>query len=1131
MGTAFFMVDSYAVVPGSFSIENLDTPYYKFDYNTSILELFPPLPADISSLEICYRRSFFIPTKRYEKIHFTEEDGFTLTRPIDFKEKNEDKYLSDVVDLGGINYSGTFGRGVTAGNNQGMSMNSNLNLQFSGYVTDSIKVTAAITDNSIPFQPEGNTQRLQEFDQVFMKFEKNKQMVMLGDHEIFRPEGYFLNFYKRAQGIYHKGTWIDNEKVQLKTTEGISVAKGKFNRNTISPKDGNQGPYRLSTQEANLFFVVIANSERIYIDGELLRRGENMDYVIDYNTAEITFMPKRPINKDLRIIAEFESLDRNYVNPLIVQSTEITLKKKFKSYFNFYQNQDVGNQPINVDLTDADKAYLASIGDSIQYAYIPNESAVAFDRERILYRKIDTIVNGQLFTDIYIRNTDPTVTSYQVGFSYTGPFTGDYTLGGDQTNGKVYVWVAPVDGQSQGEYSAVQRLVTPKKQQMMNLGAAYDISEEQQLAAEVSLTNNDPNRFSDIGDDDHQGLGWAVDYNAHFKLHKTDSIKSKKKRGILIKAHVENLDDKFQPVVRYRNPEFERDWGGTNQADYSSAKEWLTKISTAYQTHVMQINLQNETYSRDTNFSGMRNTLSAYFRDKGWNLSTNSSLMTANRIGDVQQYFRPKFNAVKSWSDFHQLSLSAGWQREHNEIKTDQDSLELSSYSFDILETEISMGEPSSISGRFKLLQRKNRKAEREGFIDQDLANNFTMDLNIRRLKNQNLTFTGTYRQLTTYLPDSSVSTYLSSTSIGRLQYSGLLFKKMINQSLNYEIGTGQEQKNTYFYTEVAAGQGQYYWNDYNGDSIQQLNEFEIALYQDQAKYIRILSPTNEFVNARFLNFNYSLTINPTSLIKKPKNTFQKIINNFSTMTSIQVSNKVLDDQTLDIYNPLFRPDEDTSLVFANNTINNLIYYNKNNSEWGLTYNYRTNTSHQILNFGLESRQKKENIFSTRLKLSSSINWKNDLNFIEDRSHTYAEAFSNRNYNLEGHSFTSTLNYNKGTSFRSSLSGQYRNSDNTSGTEYMNSISLSLDGRYNLSNKSNMLLKFTMDRIESDAIPNTTLGYVMLSGLVPGTNYLWNINYSQKVFNNLEMLIEYNGRKPAESKIIHVGNFTMRAVF
>ena len=70
-------------------------------------------------------------------------------------------------------------------------------------------------------------------------------------------------------------------------------------------QEGVQGPYRLQGQNGEAYITVIANSERVYFDGRLLTRGFDYDYVIDYNSAEITFTPYLLVTRYNRMRVDF----------------------------------------------------------------------------------------------------------------------------------------------------------------------------------------------------------------------------------------------------------------------------------------------------------------------------------------------------------------------------------------------------------------------------------------------------------------------------------------------------------------------------------------------------------------------------------------------------------------------------------------------------------------------------------------------------------------------------------------------------------------------------------------------------------------------------------------------------------
>ena len=387
-------LDSIAIAIGSLVLDSIPPTDYEIDYVHSRLIWRPGAPRPADSVQVRYRRLPLMLDKVYSHKKASLIDHNIAMGSYRYDGATANAGSSNFVNFNAIDYNGNYGRSLSVGNNQDVVLNSQFNLQLNGYILDSVRIEAAITDNNIPFQPEGNTQRLQEFDKMYVTFEKGRHKLTAGDYNMERPASYFLNYNKRVQGLAYEGTVLKTNKVENRLTLNGSMAKGQFTRNIFQGIEGNQGPYKLQGENGEQYFIVLAGTERVFIDGELMTRGEDQDYVINYNTAEITFMPRRMITKDRRIQVDFEYQARNYLNTLLFVSDELKVGNRWTFRFNAYSNQDARNQSFVQSLTADQKAFLGTIGDNIDQAYYTTEALDTFAANKILYRKTGTTVNN-----------------------------------------------------------------------------------------------------------------------------------------------------------------------------------------------------------------------------------------------------------------------------------------------------------------------------------------------------------------------------------------------------------------------------------------------------------------------------------------------------------------------------------------------------------------------------------------------------------------------------------------------------------------------------------------------------------------------------------------------------------------
>ena len=108
--------------------------------------------------------------------------------------------------------------------------------------------------------------------------------------------------------------------------------------------------------------------------------------------------------------------------------------------------------------------------------------------------KISITVEEKTYS-VYEYSTIPEEAIYRVNFSFVGSNGGNYIQINSVANGRVYQWVDPINGVAQGDYAPVSKLITPQKQQMLSLGADYNLSQTFNSRFEIALSNKDLNTF------------------------------------------------------------------------------------------------------------------------------------------------------------------------------------------------------------------------------------------------------------------------------------------------------------------------------------------------------------------------------------------------------------------------------------------------------------------------------------------------------------------------------------------------------------------------------------------------------------------------------------------------------------
>lgn len=1091
----------------------IDDSLYSIDFVKAIIEWKGELPVEVTVRYRILSFDFSTVYTHKDSSLLRSKDSLQFKNPYLFSAKNGNS--SDLFQSSGINRTGSVSRGVLFGNNQNLSVNSTLNLQLSGKISEDIEILASISDDNIPIQPAGNTQQLQDFDQVYIQLFSKDWKLTAGDFWLKRPQSYFLNYNKRAQGASYEWRKMDfSERADtsfFSTRLSLAVSKGKFARNVLQGIENNQGPYRLKGAENEPFIIVLSGTEIVYIDGEMLKRGQENDYIIDYNTAEITFTSNRMITKDKRIVVEFQYSDKNYARSIIESSNKFTYNK-WDFSLNIFSEQDAKNQPLQQELNDADKEILFNAGDNPLLMLSNGVDSVGQDNNSVLYKALDTLGYA-----IYQYSTDVNAAYYKIIFSDVGAGNGNYIQLENSPFGRVYGWVAPdtVAGQlvKNGRYEPVKVLISPKKRQMVTLGVGRKLNENWTTNVEIALSNYDANTFSTLDAADNQGLG--IKYNL---IGKKKFTANKIWNNSL---QIETVAKNFQQIERFRDVEFTRNWNAPN---LPLGDQYIGSYQTQFSTKGGSLRYGVNGFVQPDVYQGLKQE---YTIQSSQFLETNimgSYLRSSGAINS--RFYRHKASVKKELSNTFQL----GYLDEVEINRFEQgDSLAFGSYAF--YDYQFFIANADSTINRFKLFYRERIDL---GLFQNELtqaarALNPGLEVSLIKSTNNQFIFRTNYRKLTIN-PNVASTQQPDNTLLNRVEYRARWLNGGITSNFFYEFGSGLELRREFAYIEVPAGQGIYYWVDYNDNGIKELDEFEIAQFPDQAIYIRVTTPSSSYIKVFSTQVSEVLAINPKSFLTS-KSKWIGFINRFNLQTSLRTERKTTLEDVWDNLNPFLITIPDSSLQSINNSMRQSVFFNRINPKFGLEYTYLQLNTKSLLFTGFDERNRVQHEYKLRYNFDNSNTVL--VTVEQEQKYNKSDFAPSRTYDLDIVNYGLKWIYQPTTFVRVALNGNYKEKQNDPvlSNDQLYMTEFGIEGKFNKLKKGTINLQVKYININYNGETYSPLAYEMLESLQNGNNMTWTASFQQNFANNLQLTINYSGRKSQDNPTVRIGGVQLRAFF
>lgn len=1094
--------------------EILKAEDYLFSYSDASFKLSASLAYSIfDTLIVSYQSINFGLKKEYKKRSLIVKYDEVLGDTVKYIQSEGSLLTAELIFGSSIERSGTLVRGFSVGTNKDLTLTSGLRLQLSGKLSDDLEIVAALTDENTPIQPEGTTERLEELDKVFIQVKHPIAEGTFGDFQFQQKAGEFGFVDRKLQGLmgqFHYG----NSSAYF----ALASSKGKFNTNYFNGLDGVQGPYRLSGINNERDIIIIAGTEKVYIDGILMKRGEANDYVIEYSNAQITFTPNRLITSVSRITVDFEYTDRRYTRNFFSAGTQSKFwDEKIGLKFHYVREGDDPDAPIDISLSEEDKNILRTAGDNRNAAVKSGVRLAEPDslgNIRGVYRQIDTVFNEQQYF-IYVYDPGNPDAVYNVSFSYVGERNGDYIR--ESIGNFRFV------GIGNGSYLPVIFLPLPELKQ--SAGIVLDVKPLKDLILSFEYAGSlwDRNRFSNLDEGDNYGYARNIVLNFQPSNVKIGEINFRR-LGLTYKDRF--IQDRFTSPDRFNEIEFNRNYNIDLSAQRES--ETLREIGILINpVNELKINSSAGFLRKGSSFRSDRfNNYFTLSDVETYGLDYNLDFVKSDNNLIKSTWFRHKGNSFYKW---WKLKPAIDFLAENRtDILTSQDSILSGSLKYLEITPSLQLVELEGITVTTKYSFRDDYMPAEGELIKESSSFLQGYELSYRGVKKASTSLSLNLRKKK-YTDNFKLKGFLDNETILIRSQSRFSFFQAVSGDLFYEVATQRTAKLERVFVRVERGTGNFiYLGDLNNSGIADEYEFEPTLYDGD--FIVVTIPTDELFPVIELKTSTKWRIEYSKLI--PGSSFiSKILKPVTSETFWRIEENSREEDYKKIYLLNFASFlNDQKTIRGSNYFQQDIFLFETDRDFSLRFRFSQRKSLNQFSGGVERAFNRERSLRIRFKVVEEIG--NQTDIVNQIDYVYAPVTSNRRRLITGNNITSDFSYRPERNIEVGFKFKVGRSEDTLP---VNPSVIDINSqviRFNFSFAGKGRLRFEAERSELTGVTyDNFIPFELTGGNRLGKNYFWRLNFDYRISSNLQSTVGYDGRIQGGGRTIHSGRAEVRAYF